>query len=75
MGLLDGSTDVPFPPDKGEGFSREKRKAVARFRATERFTANKQNSILLDAKLAALDVLHSLGTFEANVRLEVRDEV
>ena len=71
MGLLDGSTDIPFPPDKGESFSKEKKKAVSHFRTTERFAANKQNLTLLDAKLAALDVLHSLATFEANVRLEV----
>lgn len=74
INLLDGTQDVPFLLEKGKETRelREKRKLVAKYQARERFVPSPETRAVVDAKIAALEVVNLLLTFERNARLSVR---
>uniref|UniRef100_A0A1I8IDC1 Inositol 1,4,5-trisphosphate receptor n=1 Tax=Macrostomum lignano TaxID=282301 RepID=A0A1I8IDC1_9PLAT len=69
--LLDGQNDIPFPPDRmpAREFSKERKKAVLRFKQTERFRRSPETQAIVRAKHAALQVLDLVMTFQENARL------
>ncbi|XP_076449737.1 inositol 1,4,5-trisphosphate-gated calcium channel ITPR1-like isoform X2 [Babylonia areolata] len=71
LSLLDGRHDVPYPKDKGKGYSKDGNKAVAHYRATGRFERSPENEAIVNAKYQAMEVLDLLLTFQRNQRLKV----
>ncbi|KAK7114914.1 hypothetical protein V1264_000891 [Littorina saxatilis] len=71
LSLLDGRHDVPFPKDKGKGYSKDGNKAVAQYRATSRFERSLESEAIVHAKFQAMEVLDLLLTFQRNQRLKV----
>ncbi|XP_064599288.1 inositol 1,4,5-trisphosphate receptor type 1-like [Liolophura sinensis] len=70
LNLLDGRNDVPFPKDKGKGYSREGNKAVQTFRSSTRFECSQESEAVVNAKFQAMEVLDLLLTYQRNERLK-----
>ncbi|KAK3085572.1 hypothetical protein FSP39_005468 [Pinctada imbricata] len=70
LSLLDGTHDVPYPKDKGKGYSRDGQKAVNHYRASLRFEPSKETEAVVNAKFQAMEVLDFLLTFQRNLRLK-----
>ncbi|XP_050396213.1 inositol 1,4,5-trisphosphate receptor type 1 [Patella vulgata] len=71
LSLLDGRHDVPFPKDKGKGYSKEGNKAVQHYKTTGRFEKSLETEAIVNAKFQAMEVLDLLLTFQRNLRLKV----
>nr|XP_022341730.1 inositol 1,4,5-trisphosphate receptor type 2-like isoform X3 [Crassostrea virginica] len=70
LSLLDGTHDVPFPKDKGKGYSKDSQKTVSQYRSTARFEQSKEAEAVVNAKYQAMEVLDFLLTFQRNLRLK-----
>ncbi|XP_059139568.1 inositol 1,4,5-trisphosphate receptor type 1-like isoform X3 [Physella acuta] len=71
LSLLDGRQDVPFPRDKGKGYSKESQKVIQTYRTTGRFEISEEAEAVVNAKYEALVALDLLLTFQRNLRLKV----
>uniref|UniRef100_A0A1I8H777 Inositol 1,4,5-trisphosphate receptor n=1 Tax=Macrostomum lignano TaxID=282301 RepID=A0A1I8H777_9PLAT len=68
--LLNGESDVPFPPDKiGRDYSKDSKKLVQKFKHHERYKRSPETLAIVRAKHAALRVLDLVMTFQENARL------
>ncbi|XP_060075349.1 inositol 1,4,5-trisphosphate receptor type 1-like [Ylistrum balloti] len=70
LSLLDGTHDVPFPKDKGKGYTKDSQKLVTQYRNKGRFDQSKENEAIVNAKYRAMEVLDFLLTFQRNLRLK-----
>nr|XP_019924346.2 inositol 1,4,5-trisphosphate receptor type 1 isoform X2 [Crassostrea gigas] len=70
LSLLDGTHDVPFPKDKGKGYSKDSQKTVNQYRSMGRFEQSKEAEAVVNAKYQAMEVLDFLLTFQRNLRLK-----
>ncbi|CAL1526674.1 unnamed protein product [Lymnaea stagnalis] len=71
LSLLDGRHDVPFPKDKGKGYSKEAQKALQAYRTSGRFDISDEAEAVVNAKFQAMEALDLLLTFQRNLRLKV----
>uniref|UniRef100_A0A1I8HB99 RYDR_ITPR domain-containing protein n=1 Tax=Macrostomum lignano TaxID=282301 RepID=A0A1I8HB99_9PLAT len=67
--LLNGESDVPFPPDIGRDYSKDSKKLVQKFKHHERYKRSPETLAIVRAKHAALRVLDLVMTFQENARL------
>lgn len=67
--LIDGRTDRPFPRQP-EPESREVRRALKSYTATERYKKSPESLPVMESKCIGLQVLELLFTFQSNTRLE-----
>ncbi|XP_052817063.1 inositol 1,4,5-trisphosphate receptor type 3-like isoform X2 [Mya arenaria] len=70
LSLLDGRHDVPFPKDKGKGYSKDGQKSVNKYRESGRFETSNETEAVVRAKFQAMEVLDLLLTFQRNIRLK-----
>ncbi|KAH3769464.1 hypothetical protein DPMN_170733 [Dreissena polymorpha] len=70
LSQLDGRHDVPFPKDKGKGYSKEGQKTVNKYRESGRFDICPETEAVVKAKFQAMEVLDLLLTFQRNIRLK-----
>ncbi|XP_035825085.1 inositol 1,4,5-trisphosphate receptor type 3 isoform X3 [Aplysia californica] len=71
LSLLDGRHDVPFPKDKGKGYTKEGQKAVQNYQRSWRFEVSDEAAAIVSAKFQAMQALDLLLTFQRNLRLKV----
>ncbi|CAH1800294.1 unnamed protein product [Owenia fusiformis] len=70
--LLDGRHDKPFPKDKatGSGYSKEAKKAVKLYQDKDRYEADKDNRVIMEAKFQAMEVLDMIFKYQNKTRLD-----